>query len=54
MMLRTSHRIVSEVRPKWTACRPISRMSPCVADDTNSISEMYFVTIRWLPSWIIA
>ena len=54
MMFRTSQRIVSEVLPKCTACRPISRMSPCVADDTKLISEMYFVTIRWLPSWIIA
>lgn len=53
-MFRTSARIVSEVRPKAVARSPISMRSPWRAEETKSISEMYFVTARGFPSCRIA
>ncbi|MCY1554145.1 hypothetical protein D9M68_906980 [compost metagenome] len=50
IMFRTSARMVSDVRPKRVAVSPISMRSPCTAELTKLISEMYLVTARPLPS----
>ena len=54
ILLRTWQVMVSEVRPKSVAVMPSSMMSPWRAELTKLISEMYLVTTRWLPSWMIA
>jgi len=46
IMLRATARIVSEVRPKCVAVRPISIRSPCTAEASKLISEISFVTAR--------
>ncbi|GMA34085.1 hypothetical protein GCM10025876_02890 [Demequina litorisediminis] len=50
IMLRTSARMVNDVRPNDSTEIPISIMSPCFALETKSISEMYLVTALRLPS----
>src|SRR5699024_12476067 len=46
IILRTSARIVNDVRPKRVAFSPISIMSPCTAEDTKLISDIILVTAR--------
>jgi len=46
--------IVTELLPKETTSNPISITSPCLAELTKLISDTYFVTIFFSPTWHIA
>jgi hypothetical protein len=54
IILRTSARMVTEVRPNAVAVIPSSIRSPWRAELTKSISDMNFVTARGFPSWMMA